>query len=109
MCYHSQAAISRRNRGNGRSSAAVPRPEGGRTIENEVLLADEAPIHELDELRQLIADGQERGFLTFDEIATALEEVEVTKEQVQELHVYLSEHGIDVVGSDGKQVSSEGA
>ena len=83
--------------------------EGGRRIENEVLLADEAPIHELDELRTLIADGQERGFLTFDEISTALEEVEVTKEQVQELHGYLSEQGIDVVGADGRQASSEGA
>ena len=74
-----------------------------------VLLADEAPIHELDELRALIADGQERGFLTFDDIATALEEVDVTKEQLQELHAYLSEQGIDVVGSDGRAASSDGA
>jgi RNA polymerase primary sigma factor len=64
-------------------------------------------VYELDELRGLITDGQERGFLTFDEIATALEEVEVTKEQVQELHSYLSEHGIDVVGADGRNATSE--
>ena len=51
-----------------------------------MLLADEAPIHELDELRTLITEGQERGFLTFDDISTALEEVEVTKEQLRELH-----------------------
>ncbi|MEA2156623.1 MAG: polymerase primary sigma factor, partial [Solirubrobacteraceae bacterium] len=81
----------------------------GRTITNEVLLADEAPIHELDEFRTLIADGQERGFLTFEEISTALEEVEVTKEQLQELHAYLSEHGIDIVGADGRHVTTEGA
>jgi RNA polymerase primary sigma factor len=84
-------------------------PREGRTIKNEVLLADEAPIHELDELRTLITDGQERGFLTFDDISSALEEVEVTKEQVQELHAYLSEQGIDVVGADGRHVTSEGA
>jgi RNA polymerase primary sigma factor len=87
----------------------APASEGGREIDNEVLLADEAPIHELDELRVLITDGQERGFLTFDEITTALEEVEVTKEQLQELHAYLSEQGIDVVGADGRRASSEGA
>ncbi len=87
----------------------APASEGGREIENEVLLADEAPIHELDELRVLITDGQERGFLTFDEITTALEEVEVTKEQLRELHSYLSEQGIDVVGADGRRASSEGA
>ena len=34
-----------------------------------VLLADDAPIAELDELRPLIAEGQERGFLTFEQIA----------------------------------------
>jgi RNA polymerase primary sigma factor len=76
---------------------------------NEVLLADEAPIHELDELRTVIADAQERGFLTFEEISTALEEVEVTKEQLGELHAYLSEQGIDVVGADGRNAQSETA
>jgi RNA polymerase primary sigma factor len=75
----------------------------------EMLLADEAPIHELDELRPLIAEGQDRGFLTFEQIATALEEVEVTKEQLQELHGYLTEQGIDVVGSDGRAATSEAA
>src|SRR5918993_1762372 len=74
-----------------------------------MLLADEAPIHELDELRPLIAEGQERGFLTFEQIAGALEEVEVTKEQLQELHGYLSEQGIDVVGADGRAATSEAA
>jgi len=74
-----------------------------------VLLADEAPIHELDELRTLITEGQERGFLTFEDISAALEEVEVTKEQLHELHLYLSEQGIDVVGADGRNAQSEGA
>jgi RNA polymerase primary sigma factor len=74
-----------------------------------MLLADEAPIHELDELRPLIAEAQDRGYLTFEEIATALEEVEVTKEQLQELHGYLTEQGIDVVGADGRAATSEAA
>ena len=62
------------------------REAGGVSTKTDVLLADEAPIWELDDLRQLIADGQDRGFLTFEQIASALEEVEVTKEQIQELH-----------------------
>jgi RNA polymerase primary sigma factor len=72
-----------------------------------VLLSDEAPIVELDELRPLIAEGHERGFLTFDEIASCLEEVEVTKEQIQELHGYLDDQGIDVVEADGRPARSE--
>ncbi len=81
--------------------------QGNRDMKNEMLLSDDAPIHDLDELRGLIANGQERGYLTFDEIATALEEVEVTKEQLTELHGYLSEQGIDVVGADGRHATSE--
>jgi len=74
---------------------------------DEALLADEAPVVEVEELRNLIGKGQERGFLTFEEIAGCLEEIEVTKEQVRELHSYLEEHGIDVVGSDGRPATSE--
>ncbi len=75
--------------------------------EGMVLLTDEAPIVELDELRPLIAEGQERGFLTFEQIAGCLEEIEVTKEQVQELHAYLDEQGIEVVEADGRLAKSE--
>jgi RNA polymerase primary sigma factor len=74
----------------------------------EALLVDEAPITEIDELRPLIAEGQERGFLTIEQIASSLEEVEVTKEQVAELHAYLEGEGIDIVNADGKPAVSEG-
>jgi RNA polymerase primary sigma factor len=62
----------------------------------------DAPFPEVDELRALLVEGRERGFLTFEEIATCLEEVEVTKEQVRELHLHLVENGIEVVSSDGR-------
>jgi RNA polymerase primary sigma factor len=72
-----------------------------------VLLTDEAPITESDELRPLIADGQERGFVTFDQVSRCLEEVEFTKEQVQELHTYLDDQGIEIVDSDGRLAKSD--
>jgi RNA polymerase primary sigma factor len=62
---------------------------------------------ELDELRPLIVEGQERGFLTFEQIAQCLEEIEVTKEQMQELHAFLDEQGIEVVEADGRPAKSE--
>jgi RNA polymerase primary sigma factor len=80
----------------------------GLATKTDALLAGDASITEIDELRPLIAEGQERGFLTFEQIATALEEVEVSKEQVTELHAYLEGEGIDVVGADGKLATSEG-
>jgi RNA polymerase primary sigma factor len=72
-----------------------------------ILLSDDAPIVELEELRPLIAEGQERGYLTFEEIRACLEESEVTKEQVQELHSYLDDQGIEVVDGDGRPAKSE--
>jgi RNA polymerase primary sigma factor len=77
------------------------------STKTDVLLADEAPIAELDELRTLIQEGQERGFLTIEQITTTLEEVEVTKEQLSELHHHLDEQGIAIVSADGKPVSTE--
>jgi RNA polymerase primary sigma factor len=77
------------------------------STKTEVLLADEAPIFEMEELRGLIAEGQEKGLLTFEQITTCLEEVDVTKEQVGELHSYLLDQGIDVVGADGRAATSE--
>jgi RNA polymerase primary sigma factor len=68
------------------------------------LLSDrpELPFLESEELRTLVADGRERGFLTFDEIAACLEEVEITKEQVRDLHTHLIDGGIDIVSGDGR-------
>ena len=62
---------------------------------------------ELDELRTLVSEGKERGFLTYEEIAACLEEVDVTKEQVHTLHAHLVENGIEVVSQDGKPAVSE--
>ena len=62
----------------------------------------DAPFLEVDELRNLAADGRERGYLTYEEIASCVEEVEVTKEQVRSLHAHLLETGVDVVVRAGE-------
>jgi RNA polymerase primary sigma factor len=61
----------------------------------------EGSLPESEDLQSLIAQGRERGYLTFEEISATLEEVEVTKEQVQALHAHLIEHGVDVIAQDG--------
>jgi RNA polymerase primary sigma factor len=57
----------------------------------------EAPFLEVEEVRGLLAAGRERGYLTFDEISTALEEVELTKEQMAEFRLHLHEHGVEIL------------
>jgi RNA polymerase primary sigma factor len=74
-----------------------------------LLLAEQtdAPFAEVEELHVLVSEARERGYLTFEEIAACLEEVEVTKEQVQDLRAYLLENGIEVVADDGRPAVSE--
>jgi RNA polymerase primary sigma factor len=67
----------------------------------------EQPFAEPEELRGLIALGRERGYLTFEQIATTLEEVEVTKEQISGLHAHLVEQGVEVLAEDGVDAYKE--
>ena len=60
-----------------------------------------AALLESEGLARLITEGGERGYLTFEEISASLEEAEVTKEQVRDLHNHLIEHGVDVIAADG--------
>ena len=43
------------------------------SVDEVVLLSDETPIVELDELRPLITGAQERGYLDFAELEACLE------------------------------------
>jgi RNA polymerase primary sigma factor len=69
-----------------------------------LLVEDETRARELEveELRGLVAEGRERGYLTFDEIAACLEEVEVTKEQISDFRAHLLESGVEIVAGEGK-------
>jgi RNA polymerase primary sigma factor len=68
----------------------------------------EMPFSEVDELRTVITEGRERGYVTPEEIAATLEEVDASREQVTELHQYLVENGIDIVSEDGEGRAAEG-
>jgi RNA polymerase primary sigma factor len=57
----------------------------------------EARVLDIEELRALAAEGRERGYLTFEEIAACLEEVEVTKEQVVDFRAHLLDAGVEIV------------
>ena len=63
----------------------------------------EGTFGEIEELRPLLDNARERGFLTVEDLGACLEEVEVTKEQLADLRTYLSEQGIDVVTRDGSK------
>jgi RNA polymerase primary sigma factor len=61
------------------------------------MLTVDISLPEIEELQKLVTDGQEKGFLTYDEIVAGLEEVDLTKEQVEDFYTYLIDHGIELV------------
>jgi RNA polymerase primary sigma factor len=65
--------------------------------------ATEVAVVEIEELQAVIADGQERGFVTSEVLAGALDEAEVALEQVHDLLSYLEEHGIEIIGEPAQE------
>jgi RNA polymerase primary sigma factor len=57
-------------------------------------------LHELDEVKMLVARGQEAGLLTFGQIATALAEIELEEGDIEEVHLVLERAEIELVEDD---------
>jgi RNA polymerase primary sigma factor len=71
--------------------------------------AVEIALPDIEEMRALAADGREKGFLTYDEIIAALQDAEVSKEQVEEFHSHLMEIGVEVLDADGEVITRAAA
>ncbi|HEY3374814.1 MAG TPA: RNA polymerase sigma factor RpoD [Candidatus Aquicultor sp.] len=58
-----------------------------------------ARINELEipEVKQLVATGQEKGILTADQINNALETLDLTSEQIDNIYTYLFNTGVEIV------------
>jgi RNA polymerase primary sigma factor len=65
------------------------------------LLTVDISLPDVEELHKLVQDGTEKGFLTYDEIVAGLEEVDLTKEQIEDFYTYLIDHSIELV--EGEQ------
>jgi RNA polymerase primary sigma factor len=72
------------------------------------MLSVEIALPDVEELHKLVEQGQEKGFLTYDEIVNALEDVELTKEQLEEFTTYAIDHSIELVeGEQHKRLPHE--
>jgi RNA polymerase primary sigma factor len=65
------------------------------------MLTVDISLPEVEELQKLVQDGIEKGFLTYDEIVNGLDDIELTKEQVEDFYTYLIEHGVELM--EGEQ------
>jgi RNA polymerase primary sigma factor len=74
------------------------------------MLSVDIALPEVEEFHRLIEQGLEKGFLTYDEIVAGLDEVELTKEQVEDFYTYLIDHSIELVeGVEHKALPHEEA
>ena len=80
---------------------------GSESIEQLGAVPAETSFAESEELRGLISLGRDQGYLTFEQIASTLEAVDFSKEQVSQLHSHLIEHGVDVIAEDGVSAYKE--
>jgi RNA polymerase primary sigma factor len=72
------------------------------------LLSVDTALPEVEELHKLVEQGQEKGFLTYDEIVKSLEDVDLTKEQLEDFTTYLIDHSIELVeGEQHKRLPHE--
>src|ERR1700683_4243078 len=62
-------------------------------------MARDTAVVELEELQGIIAESQERGFLTADALAGALEDAELSSQQTHDLLSYLGGQGIEVLAA----------
>ena len=65
------------------------------------MLTVDISLPDVEELHKLVQDGTEKGFLTYDEIVAGLEEVDLSKEQIEDFYTYLIDHSIELV--EGEQ------
>ena len=60
------------------------------------MLTVDISLPDVEELHKLVQDGTEKGFLTYDEIVAGLEEVDLSKEQIEDFYTYLIDHSIEL-------------
>jgi RNA polymerase primary sigma factor len=65
------------------------------------VLTVDISLPEIEELHKLVQEGLDKGVLNYDEIVQGLEDVDLTKEQVEDFYAYLIDHGIELV--EGEQ------
>ncbi len=61
------------------------------------MLTVDISLPDVEELQKLVQEGLEKGVLNYDEIAAGLEDVELTKDQVEDFYTYLIDHGVELM------------
>ncbi|MGD0997233.1 MAG: RNA polymerase sigma factor RpoD [Thermoleophilia bacterium] len=75
--------------------------------------SSEAPQLNIEEVRELVAEGREQGYLNGEHITDALQDVDLTPDQIDNLFILFNDLGIDILegdqtpGADGQEAKAE--
>lgn len=61
----------------------------------------------VDNLKALVARAKRKGLITYREIMDALDEVELTPEQIDDVYEELAENGVDIIADTGEEAAPE--
>jgi RNA polymerase primary sigma factor len=70
-------------------------------------LTKERAFPNIEGLQELIAKGKRRGIISYREIMDALEQVELTTEQIDEVYEIITAQGIEIIPDTGEDVAEE--
>ena len=65
------------------------------------MLTVDIALPDVEELQKLFEAGKEKGFLTYDEVVAAVDELDLSKDQLEDFATYIVEHGVELV--EGEQ------
>src|SRR3954452_24063030 len=71
------------------------------------MLTVEITLPDAEELRVVLEQGIANGTLRIDEVTAVFEEIEATKEQIEDFYAVLAEHGVELVDSAGAGAAPE--
>lgn len=71
---------------------------------DQILLSEDAQIHEIPVIKMLVEEASDSGFLSIAQITAALEDLEVTPAQLKDFHKFLEDQDISIVSTPVDQV-----
>jgi RNA polymerase primary sigma factor len=83
------------------AEAEAPAAEADEELEDKPLADDMSDITERSEVKELMARGREKGFLTYDEVNDALPS-DIASDQIDDVMSMFGEHDIEVVDDASK-------
>ncbi len=66
-------------------------------------MANRDNLADIEGLNELIQRGKQTGVLTYQEIVDALQEVDLTPEQIEDVYARLNSHGVDITKDNANQ------